>query len=358
MSEASLPDAPLTNDVLTNDVLTNDVLTNDVLTNDVFAPAAAEALASFPVVALSVTMVSLSENATFRVEAGDGRTYVLRLHRPGYHSLEELISERVWLRALAGAGIGVPAPVPALDGRDYVPVTVAGTGETRFAGLACWIGGEVMGSLPGLGTDPELTARCYRQLGRVMAGLHDQASGWSPPPSFTRHRLDADGLMGPAPFWGPFWDDPAVDRTRRRLLSAGRERLHAWLLARSRDPGRFSVIHADLHLHNVVMGGDEGELAVIDFDDAGYGWHAYDIAVALLPSADTAQAELTRTALVEGYRSRRDLDDETLAEVPVFELIRMLAVIGWTRQRPEITLPARYLDQLLTTALARLSQLP
>ena len=53
--------------------------------------------------------MSLAENVTYRVvDRRDGVAYALRLHRPWYHTLDELISERAWIRALADAGIAVP----------------------------------------------------------------------------------------------------------------------------------------------------------------------------------------------------------------------------------------------------------
>ena len=95
-----------------------------------FMPAAHAALTSFPIEAAELTLVSLAENVTFKaVDGRDGRAYVLRLHRPGYHTLDELISERAWIRALAEAGIDVPSAVLARDGRDYVAVTIPATGE-------------------------------------------------------------------------------------------------------------------------------------------------------------------------------------------------------------------------------------
>ncbi len=39
------------------------------------------------------------------------------------------------------------------------------------------------------------------------------------------------------------------------------------------------MIHADMHLDNVLKDGER--LNVIDFDDAGYGWHAFDLAVGI-----------------------------------------------------------------------------
>ncbi|HLY78646.1 MAG TPA: hypothetical protein VKQ70_04690, partial [Caulobacteraceae bacterium] len=72
----------------------------------VFTPAASQALKAFPIEPTGLELVALSENVTFRVtDRRDGAAYVLRLHRPGYHTLGELNSERIWTRALADAGI-------------------------------------------------------------------------------------------------------------------------------------------------------------------------------------------------------------------------------------------------------------
>ncbi|MBP6770913.1 MAG: hypothetical protein KA171_24260, partial [Reyranella sp.] len=66
---------------------------DDETVDRTFTPAARAALAAFPIDRRDLTLVSLSENVTFRVTDGrDGRPYVFRLHRPGYHALEELVS--------------------------------------------------------------------------------------------------------------------------------------------------------------------------------------------------------------------------------------------------------------------------
>jgi Ser/Thr protein kinase RdoA (MazF antagonist) len=41
-------------------------------------------------------------------------------------------------------------------------------------------------------------------------------------------------------------------------------------------------------------------------------------------------------ALLAGYRDRRALSDEDEARLPMFLLVRRLAVIGWLHQRPEV----------------------
>ena len=44
-------------------------------------------------------------------------------------------------------------------------------------------------------------------------------------------------------------------------------------------PNVFGLIHADAHLDNVLFDGQQARL--IDFDDCGFGYRIYDVAVAL-----------------------------------------------------------------------------
>src|SRR4051794_4895584 len=102
---------------------------------DTYTPAARAALDAFAIEPEGLELVSLSENVTYRVvDRRDGTAYGLRLHRPWYHTLDELISERDWIRALEDAGIAVQGPVCTRDGQEYASVTIAATGERRFAG--------------------------------------------------------------------------------------------------------------------------------------------------------------------------------------------------------------------------------
>jgi Ser/Thr protein kinase RdoA (MazF antagonist) len=304
-----------------------------------FTPAARAALNSFPIEAEDLALVSLSENVTFKVTDGrDGRTYVLRLHRPGYHTLDELQSERAWIRALAVAGVEVPKPLAARDGREYVEVCISATGERRFAGMTHWIDGRLLSTILAETRDQNIVQNYFAQLGSLTASMHNQASGWKPSPAFTRHALDSDGLMGPVPHWGPFWEHQSLSAAERRLLLDVRGRLHETLTRLSLDPSGYSLIHADMHPGNIVVDGDR--LTVIDFDDAGFGWHQYDIATVLAYWQSKPNAAEIEDAFLSGYRTTRAVPDEALSLIPTFRLIRWMASIGWFHERPELNRPA------------------
>ncbi len=323
---------------MTLEAMTSEGMTTPAMTTEpgeAYAPAALQALAAFGVEPAHLHFVRMGENVTFRVtDARDGSPLVLRLHRPWYHDIAELRSEHLWTRALVQAGIAAPEPLLTQAGENFAQVEIAATGERRWAGLARWREGELLADVVARETDSAANADRFAHVGAIMAAMHDQASGWTPPAGFRRHALDADGLMGPEPFWGPFWDHAIFSPAEREELLGLRDRLHAALTRYGKPARTFSLIHADLHPHNVLI--DGAHAAVIDFDDAAFGWHQYDIAVALIDYQDHPDSALFRDGFIAGYRSVRSISDTDLALLPMFLLIRDMVQVGWFHQRPEL----------------------
>jgi Ser/Thr protein kinase RdoA (MazF antagonist) len=62
----------------------------------------------------SVELLNVSENATFLVSDPDAGLSVLRVHRLGYHTEQEIASELAWMDALrAEAGVRTPRVLAA-----------------------------------------------------------------------------------------------------------------------------------------------------------------------------------------------------------------------------------------------------
>lgn len=282
-----------------------------------------------------IELVANAENCVFRVVMPDARTYVLRIHRPGYHSLAELESEIVWAQALSDAGISVSVGLPTLDGRGYAEIPTPDGDSTRFVGLIDWIDGYVLEDEIERDVGPDRIAARFEQIGRIAAMIHNQASSWSPPPGFVRHEFDAPGFVGDRPFWGRFWDVPVLRAEQRAILIRARDGIKSALGAYDKSADIYSMIHADLHPKNFVVTAS-GDLHVIDFDDAGFGWHQYELATALCDLEDEPFFETILQALVAGYRTLRPISDEALSFIPLFLLVRALASIGWRWERPDL----------------------
>lgn len=301
----------------------------------VYAPAARQALGAFGVEPADLRFIRLAENVTFRVtDARDGSVLVLRLHRPWYHDIVALRSEHIWTRALVQAGIAAPEPLLTQSGESFTQVEITQTGERRWVGLARWVEGELLADVIAYEPGTATNARRIAHVGAIMAALHNQATEWTPPAGFQRQVLDADGLMGPKPFWGPFWDQVMLSPAERDMLLGTRDQLHAALTRHGKPTRTFSLIHADLHPSNVVIDGERA--AVIDFDDSGFGWHQYDFAAALAAYQGHSDFAAFCDAFLAGYRSVRTISDEDLTLLPMFLLIRDMAILGWYHQRPEL----------------------
>ena len=182
--------------------------------------------------------------------------------------------------------------------------------------------------------EPTAIAGHFKSLGRLAATVHNQAVGWPVPASFERHSLDADGLLGEAPWWGRFWEARGLTNIARERLSKLRENVYACLLGYPKGRDSYSLIHSDLHPGNVLIHADT--LSIIDFDDAGFGWHGYELAVALYRYLDDPDFPRYRDALLSGYASTRGLPESIVEQMSVFQVARTLQTIGWVNDRPEL----------------------
>ena len=140
--------------------------------------------------------------------------------------------------------------------------------------------------------------------------------------------------MGDSPFWGRFWEVPDLIPSQRDLVLVAREKIALRFTAYGENQRTYSMIHADLHSDNLIVDGES--LTVIDFDDAGFGWHQYDLAVALHDYRHREDFDLLQQAMIRGYRQERSITDQDLALLPLFLLVRTLALMGWSHARPEL----------------------
>jgi len=304
------------------------------LVESCYTPAALQALKRFPVDAENVELVAHSENVTFRVAVRGANTdYVLRLHRPGYNTIGELNSERVWTKALKDAGMSVPDSLLTRHGEYFAPIDIPGVARQCYVGMTTWFEGSTLNEYLESNADRDERERNFRRIGEIAAAIHNQSTCWEAPPGFARQRLDLEGLLGEAPRWGRFWEHAGLTRSEQEILLRARKRIHDTLSDYGERPDNFSLIHADLHPGNIVYNGED--LALIDFDDSAFGWHMYEIASALIEDRFVPGFAALRDALLEGYREHRPLAERDVDMLPDFLLLRGMAIIGWLYQRPE-----------------------
>lgn len=266
-----------------------------------------------------VHLIAARENAVYKVTTPSERL-ALRLHRQGYRTDQELLSETVWMLALADAGVPVPRPIPCRQG--HLMHTFAGVQVDAVS----WLDGDTMNDQLER-SRPEECAQLFHELGMVMARLHLHADTWTPSNCFVRCHWNREGLLGDAPVWDRFWDNPGLTPSERTICLAFREQAQQALEVIGHELD-YGLIHADLVGDNVLV--HAGEVRLIDFDDGGFGFRLFDVTTALLKHDHRPDYPALREALITGYRNIRPLETEAL---DLFMVLRAATYVGWNITR-------------------------
>jgi Ser/Thr protein kinase RdoA (MazF antagonist) len=222
----------------------------------------------------------------------------------------------------------------------------------RFATVVGWIDGVPLGAagVPLAGNADDQTHR-HLALGALLARVHTASDRLTLPAEFSRPRWDSDGLVGEAPFWGRFWDHPALHPDEVAIARRARDLLRE----RLSEAGPIGLIHADVLRENVLVNGPS--LSLIDFDDAGFGYRLYDLGTVLSQNLAEPHLPAIAEALAEGYAATRPLDPAIL---PAMTLMRCCASVGWTvpRLAPEDPIHRSHIARMLKLAAHLLAGKP
>ena len=256
-------------------------------------------------------------NTTFRLDCNQGR-YLVRIHRAKTRTA--VSSELAWLEALAHeTTVPVQIPQRSLDEKLIVTEKQEGVPEPYPVTILSWLEGEI------LPQDCRSPHHFYR-LGQLVAKLHHHAQRWTPPFQLDRPFYDSTSVFG---------DD---DVTYKRLPEASRDHLqtlHEQVQeveeCLGKSPERFGLIHSDLSFGNVLFTADE--VLPIDFDDCGFGYYLYDLAVILAGPWEKPGFQQRRDALFQGYRESCNLPNEHLSLIPTLMAVRASLLGQWDRVR-------------------------
>ncbi|NBE09196.1 phosphotransferase enzyme family protein [Paragemmobacter ruber] len=266
-------------------------------------------------------LIVARENAVYEMALPEGTCAALRLHRTGYQDAAAIRSELWWCAELAALGLPVPAPLPLPDGEHLATLATG-----RHASAVRWLDGEAIGAAGRpLAHSTPAQIDLHVRLGQLLRRLHETSDRLTLPPGFSRPRWDGDGLMGEAPLWGRFWEHPAASYERSSALLAARVLLRSAIDRHAKAGGDFGLIHADVLRENILRIGPD--LALIDFDDSGFGFRLYDLGTVLSQNQYEPARDDLRDALMAGYGT------QDVEMVELFTLARVLASVGWTMPR-------------------------
>jgi Ser/Thr protein kinase RdoA (MazF antagonist) len=296
----------------------------------------------------AISLLNLSENATFALsDPRSRRELVLRVHRIGYSSADEIRSELAWISALRRDGVvETAAPIPGSDGELVHTLLSPAGGPSRHAVAFERLAGQE----PDAGKD---AVQWFARLGELTARMHRHARSWTLPHGFQRKRWDMDAMVGPNGYWGPWragigLEQPGIAVLEQALLFIQR-RIERFGVG----PARFGLVHADLRLANLLV--DGAHLRVIDFDDCGFSWFVYDFATAVSFIEHEPIVPDLLQAWLRGYRNVAPLEAQETAEIPSFVVLRRILLTAWLASHSEIPF-ARQFGAAYTTGTVTLAQ--
>ena len=273
-----------------------------------------------------VSLLNISENATFRADDPKAAApIIIRVHRPHYHTRAEILSELAWVEALRLAEVAsIAAPLPLASGGHIA--TVAVDGDER----------EVVAFEFMSGKEPSPTDHLedgFRQLGAVSARLHEHVRRWTPPDGFVRKTWNFDTTVGATPHWGDWRAGLGLTADGKAVLERTVGTIGERLAAFGAGPDRFGLIHADLRLANLLVDGDT--ISVIDFDDCGFGWYAFDFAAAISFLEADPSIPALQASWLQGYRSVAPFEADAEAELATFIIQRRIQLTAWIASHSE-----------------------
>jgi Ser/Thr protein kinase RdoA (MazF antagonist) len=167
-------------------------------------------------------------------------------------------------------------------------------------------------------------------IGNLIARFHNHASSWKPPSGFVRRHYDRNGL------WGDdtgtkYTADEVWTKMPKRYFEVFQEmtvRVEQIMEDWDKEPDVYGLIHADLGTKaNVLF--YKGEARAIDFDDGGFGYWTYDLAVPLCDWEGEDVWLAYRNALLEGYMETRYIPEWQLEQLELFQAAFRAMEIFW-----------------------------
>lgn len=273
-----------------------------------------------------ISLLTMSENLTFLAEDAEaGRRIIIRVHRPDYHCKEEIESELAWIDDLrTTAHVNTPAPVMTTTGSPVL--TISADGQSL----------HVVAFEHAAGREPDIDEglpQWFERLGAVNATLHEHSRRWQPPVGFVRKRWDLESMISPRGLWGDWRNAPGMTAVEAATIHDAIVYLKSEIALYGTAPERFGLVHADLRLTNLLVSRDS--MTIIDFDDCGFCWYAYDFAAAISFHETDPSVPQLRDAWIKGYRSVAEFSAADEAMLDTFVMLRRILLCAWLATHQE-----------------------
>lgn len=305
-----------------------------------FRPIALAALLQYGLEATGLKLLFHSDGVTYRVDAEDRSTYLLRIHTgvgtalcSAYCDRTAIESPLRWQLALSReTSLTVQCPVTT-DAGDLICEVSIGGNEKYLCTLVTWV--------PGTERD-EKSREQASELGSIVGVLHQHVVQWSPEGPLSRPKWDA------AQTWGYFEElrphaheggrvSPIIFELAQTACELAEE-----LMKSPRSEDSWGLIHGELGWFGNSIFDESASGSPIDFNGCAYGYFMHDLAKTMW-----FVREDFREGLLAAYGARMPLPKNYLEQLSTFYFAEMMFRTGTRAQvNLELIMPDYFEDQL------------
>ena len=256
------------------------------------------------------------ENTTFKLSTEQGN-FLLRVYCGLQNTVQDIESEAKIIEYLSNCN-NYEYQKPIYNNSNHFVTISEASGISKPVSILSWIDSPIVGNNVN-------DISFFEKLGKLLAHIHNKLAEWQKPIDFQRSMLDADSLIGKNGAFG--YADLAYkyfDRETVSLFESVYQRLLDFEAVAGREKNIFGIIHGDLHLNNVIL--HQNSLIPIDFDDSGYGYYIYDLAVIVANYWGITEYSEIKTNLIKGYRSLGKLSSEIENRLSLFIAARYIFI--------------------------------
>lgn len=306
---------------------------------------AAAALDRFGLAAdAQIEFVKQRENTVFRITDPSG-AYAMRIHRHGHRQDAEIRSEILLMERLYEAALPISEVIRTVTGEPFATVPDQHGNQLQID-VQRWVADSAHfddSTLTWQGAG-ETTPADFTDFGRLCGQFHRVSAGMGPIEGYQRDAWDLDGLVGAAPLWGAP-ERLATEPQQARTILEARGFIADRLAELGTDEQYYGVIHADFTPENVLR--SPAGLTLIDFDDFGEGWWAFDLATTLFWYSQHPSYEEFKLALLTGYQEFFPMPQPALCALDALIVARGMTYLGWAADRPADETSLFIRDQVL-----------
>lgn len=254
-----------------------------------------------------------SSNVVYWVK-GDGKIYFLRYTTEDERKPESILAEIDYINYLRNHGINVNKPVKTKSGQYLI----------RDNGILAVLFERVEGKPL---EDIELIPEICREWGRQLGKIHKLSDSYNAD-------MKRPGYKEVFKFIHPMLDEDLIGKAH--LLEESLDKL-------PKISQNYGLCHYDFEMDNVYYNEENGEFAVIDFDDSMYNFYAIDIMQVLMNIEEDIPHESQIWAKEEfkkGYEEYKVLPDkEEMNLASKFILLNGYAKIAYCLSYPPVDEP-------------------